>query len=92
MTLHERHGGVPTVRRIVSACYRDVLPRATLARQFEGVDQVRRIEHQVAVTSHVPGQPASALKGAAMAPGDIDAVMATVAGTRGAIVTRCAGW
>ena len=30
----------------------------------------------------------STLEGAAMAPGDIDAVMATVAGTRGVIVTR----
>ncbi len=118
MTLFEKYGGVPTVSRIVSAFYRDVLSRPTLAPFFEGIDQVRLIDHQVAFISHVLGQPASvyegralgaahlaagitdaaftevaqalrsALERVAMAPGDIDAVMAAVAGTRGAIVTR----
>jgi hemoglobin len=118
MTLFEKYGGVPTVSRIVSAFYRDVLSRPTLAQYFEGIDKLRLIDHQVAFISHVLGQPASVYEGralgtahmavgitddaftevaqvlrstledAAMAPGDIDAVMAVVADTRAAIVTR----
>ena len=118
MTLFDKYGGVPTVSRIVSAFYREVLSRPTLKPYFEGVDMSRLIDHQVKFISHVLGQPASVyegralgkahgaagitgeafaevaqilqstLEGAGMASEDIDAVMAAVAGTRAAIVTR----
>ena len=63
MTLFEKYGGVPTVSRIVSAFYRDVLARPTLKPYFEGIDIPRLIDHQVKFISHVLGQPASVYDG-----------------------------
>lgn len=66
MTLFEKYGGVPTVSRIVSAFYREVMSRPTLKPYFEGIDMVRLIEHQVKFISHVLGQPASVYEGRAL--------------------------
>lgn len=121
MTLFDKYGGVPTVSRIVSRFYRDVLDRPTLQPYFEGVDMRRLIDHQVKFISHVLGQPASIYEGralgaahgglsitgeafgevaeilqrtlveAGMEAADVDAVMATVASARGAIVREATG-
>lgn len=66
MTLFDKYGGVPTVSRIVSAFYREVLNRPTLKPYFEGVDMPRLINHQVKFISHVLGQPASVYEGRAL--------------------------
>lgn len=63
MTLFEKYGGVPTVSRIVSAFYREVLSRPTLQHYFDGIDMPRLIDHQVKFISHVMGQPASVYEG-----------------------------
>jgi hemoglobin len=63
MNLFEKYGGVPTVSRIVSRFYREVLERPTLRPYFEGVDMARLISHQVKFISHVMGQPASVYEG-----------------------------
>ena len=63
MTLFEKYGGVPTVSRIVSRFYREVLERPALQPYFEGVDMRRLIDHQVKFISHVLGQPASVYEG-----------------------------
>ena len=63
MTLFEKYGGVPTVTRIVSRFYREILARPTLKPYFEGVDTRRLIDHQVQFISHVLGQPASVYEG-----------------------------
>jgi hemoglobin len=63
MNLFEKYGGVPTVSRIVSRFYREVLERPTLRPYFEGVDMARLINHQVKFISHVLGQPASVYEG-----------------------------
>ena len=63
MTLFEKYGGVPTVSRIVSRFYREVLESPTLRPYFEGVDMARLINHQVKFISHVLGQPASVYEG-----------------------------
>ena len=63
MTLFDKYGGVPTVSRIVSRFYRDVLDRPKLQPYFEGVDMRRLIDHQVKFISHVLGQPASVYEG-----------------------------
>lgn len=66
MTLFDKYGGVPTVSRIVSKFYRQVLDRPTLKPYFEGVDMRRLIDHQVKFISHVLGQPASVYEGRAL--------------------------
>ena len=66
MTLFEKYGGVPTVSRIVSKFYREVLNRPLLKPYFQGVDMPRLINHQVKFISHVLGQPASVYDGRAL--------------------------
>jgi hemoglobin len=66
MTLFEKYGGVPTVSRIVSAFYREVLSRPTLQPYFQGIEMSRLIDHQVKFISHVLGQPASVYEGRAL--------------------------
>ena len=63
LTLFDKYGGVPTVSRIVSRFYREVLERPTLQPYFQGVDMPRLINHQVKFISHVLGQPASVYEG-----------------------------
>ncbi|MFO0124795.1 MAG: group I truncated hemoglobin [Betaproteobacteria bacterium] len=63
MNLFEKYGGVPTVSRIVSRFYREVLERPTLRPYFEGVDMARLISHQVKFISHGLGPPASVDEG-----------------------------
>ena len=63
MTLFEKYGGVPTVSRIVSKFYRQVLTRPLLKPDVQGVDMTRLINHQVKFISHVLGQPASVYDG-----------------------------
>lgn len=45
MNLFEKYGGVPTVSRIVSRFYREVLERPTLRPYFEGVDMALSLIH-----------------------------------------------
>jgi hemoglobin len=73
MTLFEKYGGVPTVSRIVSAFYREVLSRPTLQPCFQGVDMPRLIDHQVKFISYVLGQPASVYEGRALGAAHMDA-------------------
>lgn len=63
MTLFDKYGGVPTVSRIVSQFYREVMSRPLLQPYFEGVDMRQLIDHQVKFISHVLGQPASVYEG-----------------------------
>ena len=66
MTLFEKYGGVPTVSRIVSKFYRELMQRPTLQPYFARVDMTRLINHQVKFISHVLGQPASVYEGRAL--------------------------
>ena len=57
LTLFDKYGGVPTVRLIVKAFYKEVLSRPNLRRYFEGVDMDRLIEHQVEFIAFALGKP-----------------------------------
>ena len=57
MTLFDKYGGVPTVRLIVKAFYKQVLCRPNLRRYFEGVDMDRLIEHQIEYIAFALGKP-----------------------------------
>jgi hemoglobin len=57
VTLFDKYGGVPTIRLIVKAFYKQVLSRPNLRRYFEGVDMDRLIEHQVEFIAFALGKP-----------------------------------
>ena len=57
MTLFDKYGGVPTVRLIVKAFYKEVLDRPHLEKYFEGVDMPRLIEHQIEFVAYALGKP-----------------------------------
>ena len=57
MTLFDKYGGVPTVRMIVKAFYKDVLSRSHLQNYFNGVDMDRLIEHQIEFVAYALGKP-----------------------------------
>ena len=57
MTLFDKYGGVPTVRLIVKAFYKEVLDRPRLQKYFEGVDMDRLIEHQIEFVAYALGKP-----------------------------------
>ena len=57
MTLFDKYGGVPTVRLIVKAFYKEVLDRPHLQKYFEGVDMDRLIEHQIEFVAYALGKP-----------------------------------
>ena len=57
MTLFEKYGGVPTVRLIVKAFYKEVLNRPHLRVYFTGVDMSRLIEHQIEFVAFALGKP-----------------------------------
>ena len=57
MTLFDKYGGVPTVRLIVKAFYKEVLDRPHLQQYFQGVDMDRLIEHQIEFVAYALGKP-----------------------------------
>ena len=57
MTLFDKYGGVPTVRLIVKAFYKEVLDRPHLEKYFDGVDMPRLIEHQIEFVAYALGKP-----------------------------------
>ena len=59
LTIYERTGGFPKVRKVVSAFYEEVLDSDILAHHFEEVDMQRLIEHQTRFFSFLMGGPAS---------------------------------
>lgn len=58
-TIYERHGGFPTIRRVVADFYERVLEDDKLAPHFETVDMARLIDHQTRFISFLTGGPAA---------------------------------
>ena len=59
LTLFDKYGGVPTIRLIIKAFYKEVLKRSYFKRFFEKVDMERLIEHQVEFVAFAMGKPKS---------------------------------
>jgi hemoglobin len=58
-TIYERSGGFPTVRKIVSAFYDNILSSEQLAGYFADIDMRRQIDHQTKFIASVMGGPVS---------------------------------
>jgi hemoglobin len=58
-SIYERHGGFPTIRRVVAEFYERVLDDDKLAPHFEHVDMPRLIDHQTRFISFLTGGPAA---------------------------------
>ena len=59
ITLFDKYGGVPTIRLIIKAFYKEVLKRSYFKRFFVKVDMDRLIEHQVEFVAFAMGKPKS---------------------------------
>jgi hemoglobin len=59
VTIYERCGGFPVVRRIVSEFYDRVLDSPVLAHHFEAIEMPRLIDHQARFFAFLMGGPAS---------------------------------
>ena len=59
ITLFDKYGGVPTIRLIIKAFYKEVLKRPYFKRFFAKVDMERLIEHQVEFVAFAMGKPKS---------------------------------
>ena len=59
ITLFDKYGGVPTIRLIIKAFYKEVLKRSYFKRFFVKVDMERLIEHQVEFVAFAMGKPKS---------------------------------
>ena len=59
ITLFDKYGGVPTIRLIIKAFYKEVLKRSYFKRFFAKVDMERLIEHQVEFVAFAMGKPKS---------------------------------
>ena len=59
LTLFDKYGGVPTIRLIIKAFYKEVLKRSYFKRFFVKVDMERLIEHQVEFVAFAMGKPKS---------------------------------
>ena len=58
MTLFEKYGGVPTVRKIVKDFYLVILSNSSTKSFFQGVDTQQLIEHQINFICFLLGRPA----------------------------------
>lgn len=66
MNLFEKYGGTPTVSKIVTTFYGQLLSRPKLNAYFDGVPLPKLIQHQVRFMSMVMGKTPSAYNGQAM--------------------------
>lgn len=58
MTLFEKYGGVPSVRKIVNDFYGVVLSNSRTKSFFQGVNTAQLIEHQINFICFLMGRPA----------------------------------
>ena len=61
MTLFEKYGGVPTIRKIVKDFYDIILNNPRIKGYFEGVNTPQLIEHQINFICFLMGRPAKVL-------------------------------
>lgn len=59
LTIYERNGGFPKIRRVVSAFYDRVLDSPVIGHHFEQIDMPRLIDHQTRFVAFLMGGPAS---------------------------------
>ena len=59
LTIYERYGGFPTIRKVVSDFYEQALDSPLLAHHFEDVNMARLIDHQTRFISFLVGGPVS---------------------------------
>jgi hemoglobin len=59
LTIYERNGGFPTVRRVISDFYEQVLDSEQISHHFENVDMPRLMDHQTRFVSFLMGGPAT---------------------------------
>ena len=59
LTIYERYGGFPRVRKVVTAFYVKALDSPLLEHHFENVAMERLIEHQTRFIAFLMGGPAS---------------------------------
>lgn len=59
LTIYERNGGFPSVRKVVSDFYDRALDSPVIGHHFEHVDMPRLIDHQTRFVSFLMGGPAS---------------------------------
>jgi hemoglobin len=57
LTIYERNGGFPAIRRMVADFYEMVLDSDLLAPHFEDVDMPRLMDHQTRFVSFLMGGP-----------------------------------
>lgn len=60
LTIYQRYGGFPAVRKVVSDFYERALDSELLAHHFENVDMARLIDHQTRFISFLTGGPVAA--------------------------------
>lgn len=59
LTIYERNGGFPAVRKVVSEFYDRVLDSDVIGHHFEQVEMRRLIDHQARFIAFLMGGPAS---------------------------------
>jgi hemoglobin len=57
LTIYERNGGFPAIRRMVADFYEAVLDSERLAHHFEDVEMPRLMDHQTRFVSFLMGGP-----------------------------------
>jgi hemoglobin len=59
LTIYERNGGFPAIRKLVTDFYAEVLDSSVLAHHFEEVDMPRLMDHQTRFIAYLTGGPAT---------------------------------
>jgi hemoglobin len=57
LTIYERNGGFPVVRRVIADFYELVLDSEQIGHHFENVDMPRLMDHQTRFVSFLMGGP-----------------------------------
>jgi hemoglobin len=57
LTIYERNGGFPAIRRMIGDFYESVLDSPLLAHHFEDVEMPRLMDHQTRFVSFLMGGP-----------------------------------
>lgn len=59
LTIYERNGGFPTIRRMIAEFYEEVLNSPLIAHHFENIEMPRLIDHQTRFVSFLMGGPSA---------------------------------
>jgi hemoglobin len=59
LTIYERNGGFPAIRKLIADFYDEVLDSSVIGHHFEGVDMPRLMDHQTRFVAFLMGGPST---------------------------------